>query len=357
MVNTIRWYPPYTTRPVPGPRFSAQASASLPRIGVNDFGQPRAPQTDTVSLRSQSQPERTRFAVIGDAGTGDAAQYKVSGQMSRWRERLPFSSVLVLGDNVYPCGEPNLFDERIRQPYQKLFQQGVRFYPVLGNHDVKAGFGDQQMKYWGVPPYYSVKLGKPGLDVEVFALDATVLLPGYYGGFQENPQVSAQKESAELRWLDQALASSTASMKVVMGHYPLYAIGSYAKPKRVLWQQSLERKLTPLLQKYQVDLYLGGHEHHYEKPLYLNGVFYALSGAGGKLDKPTKGLPEGNGLIKKNHFMLFEKTDAGLQYRTISADGDVFDFGLIPQRPKVRSSVVPSTPPSVPLPGSWAGIQ
>jgi len=41
-----------------------------------------------------------RFAVIGDAGRGDQAQYDTARQMSAWRERYPFEFVIMLGDNI-----------------------------------------------------------------------------------------------------------------------------------------------------------------------------------------------------------------------------------------------------------------
>jgi UDP-2,3-diacylglucosamine pyrophosphatase LpxH len=274
--------------------------------------------------------QRERFAVLGDAGTADAAQARIADQMFQWGRRLPFNQVLVLGDNVYPSGDPRLFEACIARPYQPLWRQGVRFYPVLGNHDVKAGFGDRQLAYWGVPAYYNFKVGPPGQDVEVFALDTTVMVPGYLGG-DVSPQNRKQAE-AQTAWLRQALAQSNASMKVVMGHYPLFSLGAAAKAKRLFWQQVLAQRLAPILEQYGVDVYLAGHEHQYEAPKKLNGVWYVVSGAGGKLDSPLKGLPEQAGLMKKNHFILFENTAAGLQYQVISDQGQVFDFGLIPRK-------------------------
>ncbi len=313
---------------------STQATASPTQTQTEgEHSGPLQTLTADLFFGGQNAPDgRNTFAVIGDSGTGDPAQSQVARQMMLWRQKLPFNTVLALGDNVYPAGEPSLFQGRIQEPYQSLLQAGVRFFPVLGNHDVKAGFGDQQLAYWGVPAHYNLKLGRPGQDVEIFALDTTVMVPGYYGGFQDDPAVSAQKEKTQRDWLENALASSTASMKIVMGHYPLFSKGANAKVKRLVWQHSLEQKLAPVLERYQVDLYLAGHEHHYEAPCYRNGVRYVVSGAAGKLDAPTKGVPEGNGVIKRNHFMLFENTATGLNYRVISEQGDLLDFGMVPRK-------------------------
>lgn len=273
-----------------------------------------------------------RFAVIGDAGTGDQGQYAVAGQLAHWQQMLPFNSVMVLGDNVYQNGEPALFQERIGRPYQDLIQRGVKFFPVLGNHDVKKGYGNWQLAYWGVPPFYNYKLGPKGSEVEFFAIDTNLLTPGMEGEGQDSPLVAQQKSAAQMRWLEQSLAQSTAAMKVVYGHHPLYSKGAAAKPLRAWQQNILAQKLDPLLQKYGVDLYMSGHEHHYEKPIQMNGVYYLVSGAAGKLDTPKRGSQEGNGLIKQLHFMLFEITPQGLSYGTISSKGQLLDCGLIPRK-------------------------
>lgn len=273
-----------------------------------------------------------RFAVIGDAGTGDQSQYAVARQLSLYQQYSPFNSVMVLGDNVYQNGEPALFQERIARPYQDLFQRGVRFFPVLGNHDVKRGFENWQLAYWGVPRFYNYKLGTPGSDVEFWALDTNLLTPGLKGDRQDNPWLKQQQANNELFWLKKSLASSTATMKVVYGHHPLYSRGAAAKPARAFQQQVLAQKLDPLFQKYGVDLYMAGHEHHYEKPVMTNGVYHLVSGAAGKLDTPYRGSQEGNGLIKQLHFMLFEMTPQGLVYQAISSEGKLLDRGNIPRK-------------------------
>jgi acid phosphatase len=311
---------------------SCRQAAFTSPLSVQPTKLPPAPSVSLLNFQAPTAIGRNRFVVIGDAGTGDKAQYDVARQMSLCRKVQPFASVLVLGDNVYPAGEPTSFYERLYQPYQDLFSQGVKFLPVLGNHDVKHGFGDLQLRYWGVPSCYNFKLGPPGADVEFFAIDTTILAPGVSGGNADNPFAAQQKAALQTAWLERALAQSTASMKVVFGHYPMYSRGAETKPGRAAVQQATRQWLAPLLTRYGVDVYMAGHEHHYERPVSINGVTYLVSGAGGKLDTLTRGGTEGNGLIKQNHFMLFEITPQGLQYRTISSQGILLDSGLIPRK-------------------------
>lgn len=135
-----------------------------------------------------------------------------------------------------------------------------------------------------------------------------------------------------MAWLEKSLAESKAPMKVVFGHYPMFSQAADGKPGRSEVQIMMEQQFAPLFQKYGVDLYMAGHEHHYERPVNVNGVHYLVSGAGGKLDTPSRGGIEGNGLIKQNHFMLFEIAPEGLKYQTISSQGQILDNGVIPRK-------------------------
>lgn len=325
---------PLAIHPAYAPAWTARPVATPPRRNNMPVVDP-----STICFNPHIGPEFTywpnpknapyRFAVMGDAGTGDISQYKIARQLSIWRRVMPFNSVMVLGDNVYQNGEPALFHDRITRPYQDLFQQGVKFFPVLGNHDIKQGYGNWQSVFWGVPPFYNFRLGPPGYEVEFWAIDTNMLLPGTNPTDLKNPFMAAQKAASQLAWLERTLAASNASMKIVYGHHPLYSIGAQSKAKRDAEQALLVRALAPLFSKYGVDMYMAGHEHHYEKPVPVNGTYHLVSGAAGKLDDASRGGPEGNGLLKRLHFMLFEITPQGLTYRTIGEQGYLLDCGNI----------------------------
>ncbi len=284
-----------------------------------------SPRADITGLK--------RFVVIGDAGSGTRRQLEIARQMEKYYEHTPFASVLVLGDNVYEVGCPSLFEERIEQPYQPLFEKGVRFYPVLGNHDVNRGYGDQQLAYWGVPScFYSFKLG----NVEFFALDTMILMPKYYGAYLHNLDLARERAEKQMRWLDQSLQQSRAEMKVVYGHYPLYTSGSHQAGAK-----GMRKILEPLLVKHQVDIYFAGHEHLYEQSKPIAGVRHFTSGAAGKRSRTYLpfALHPREKVIPKHHFMVFEITLEGLQYQVISRQGRVLDAGMVPKKAATRENV------------------
>ncbi|MBY0404101.1 MAG: metallophosphoesterase, partial [Cyanobacteria bacterium] len=162
-------------------------------------------------------PEMKRFAVLGDPGSGTQDQWDIAKQLKKEHAKQPFGSVLVMGDNVYEDGEPQLFEERLYKPYQSLYEKGVRFFPVLGNHDVRKGYGDMQLNYMGAPSFYSIPLHK---DLELFALDTTTFLPGYEECYDKDPALAQKKTEVQLQWLEKALSESKAKFKIVFGHYP-----------------------------------------------------------------------------------------------------------------------------------------
>jgi tartrate-resistant acid phosphatase type 5 len=286
-------------------------------------------------------PEMKRFAVLGDPGSGTKDQWAIAKQLKKEHAKQPFGSVLVMGDNVYEDGEPHLFEERLYKPYQSLYEKGVRFFPVLGNHDVRKGYGDMQLNYMGAPSFYSIALNK---DLELFALDTTTFLPGYEECYDKDPMLAQKKTEIQLQWLEKALSESKAKFKIVFGHYPLYSSGD--KSEKATWEKKLandaiakekmKKTLEPLLQKHQVDLYLSAHEHHYERSNPINGILHIITGAAGKLKdiaKPTNPDHSRATALKEFHFMVFELTDAGITFKAVNKKGKTIDNGLLTKQP------------------------
>jgi hypothetical protein len=315
------------TAPTPAP--SGPSPSYIDASGAKVF---QPPILSPAAIRLRNRPDAIRrFVVLGDAGTGEQPQYDIATAMGRTFAEKPFASALILGDNVYPNGEPDKFDQCIGRPYQPLRDAGVRFYPVLGNHDVHLSPGDAQLRYWSVPRFYSKRIG----NVEIFALDTTLFFPGYgKHGYVPDPNVTVKMAARELDWLNKALAASTARFKIVYGHYPLYSVTERSEPPGMRAQ--LRGLLEPLMARYGVDAYLAGHDHDYEKTRRLpDGVQHFVSGAAGRLNKVgTDGPlePPMEKVITQRHFMLFEERPEGLTYQVVSGEGQVLDGGLIPAK-------------------------
>src|SRR5262249_41873453 len=155
-------------------------------------------------------------------------------EMVAYHSEHPFDTVLMLGDNIYPTGNPKDLPRKFEQPYAELLKRGVNFYAVLGNHDVYKG-REAEINYppfhMGGQAYYSFIKGisdaAPRGLVEFFALDST------------------RFDDAQQQWLESALVNSKAIWKLVYTHHPLY---SSAKAHGS--DTNLRAKIESLLVKY-----------------------------------------------------------------------------------------------------------
>ena len=256
--------------------------------------------------------DKIRFAVIGDWGTGDQHQIGVANQMFAAHQRTPFDFVVSAGDNIYPNGSGRYFERNFERPFANLLKDRVKFYTVLGNHDVDSGRQDQcrySLFNMGGQNYYKIERGN-GL-AEFFMLDSND-----FGVIQT-------------AWLESSLRASKAKWKIAVFHHPIYS-----SAKRHGAATGLRARLEPLLTHYGVNIAVSGHDHIYERTKPQRGVQYFVSGAGGKVRRGD--VNRGSGLSAAsfdddNHFMVFEIGDNEASFQAISETGLVVDKGLVKQ--------------------------
>jgi 3',5'-cyclic AMP phosphodiesterase CpdA len=247
-----------------------------------------------------------RFVSVADTGTGAAGQYAVARAMTRYHQQNPYDLVILAGDNIYNNGEIEKIDSVFEKPYQALLQKGVKFQAVLGNHDVRTDNGDPQIGYSGfnMPGrYYTFRRG----DVQFIALDTN-------GNADWN---------AQLPWLEAELSGSNAPWKIVFGHHQIYSSGHYGLNKPFI------ENLTPLFQKYGVQLYINGHDHHYERSKPINGTTYLICGAGAGTRPVGKSEWTANS-AERLSFAAYEVYGDRIIVNGIGTDNQVFDRGIIP---------------------------
>ena len=205
-----------------------------------------------------------RFLAVADTGSGDANQRAVGQQMAAVHGRRKVDLVVLGGDNIYPSGNLALVEGTFRRPYAELIQARVPFHAVLGNHDIRTENGTPQVAYapFGMKGrFYTLKKG----PVEFFMLDTN-------GNADWQRQVS---------WLRTVLARSRAPWKVVVGHHPIYSSGFYGNDPH------LGAKLTGLMERHGVQLYINGHDHNYERSKPIDGITYLVVGGGGASLRPV----------------------------------------------------------------------
>jgi hypothetical protein len=253
-----------------------------------------------------------RFAVVGDTGRGDRAQYDTANEMTRWRERFDFSFVLMLGDNIYAAGTPENYAARFERPYKALLDAGVTFHAALGNHD-PPGQSNYPLFHMNGHRYYTFTKTDGALPiasdrVQFFALDTVTL------------------DQEQLLWLQRELGRSQAEWKICFYHHPLYTSGRYRTAAF-----RLRTRLEPIFLQYGVDVGLSGHEHFYERIVLRGGVQYFTSGAGGALRlRDISPSPwTAAGFDTDTHFMLLEISGDTLYFQAISRTGQTIDSGAL----------------------------
>jgi 3',5'-cyclic AMP phosphodiesterase CpdA len=247
-----------------------------------------------------------RFVSVADTGTGARGQYAVADAMNFYHQQNPYDLVVLAGDNIYNNGEIEKIGAVFERPYQALLKKGVKFQACLGNHDIRTDNGEPQIKYPGFnmqgKRYYTFRRNQ----VQFFALDT-------------NSNADWQKQ---LLWLEQELSRSKASWKVVFGHHPIYASGAYGTNSKFI------KIFTPLFQKYGVQLYINGHEHHYERTRAINGTTYLITG-GGAGTRPVGRSEWTEYSASSLSFAAYEVYPDRIEVNAIATDKRVFDKGVI----------------------------
>ncbi|WP_243302737.1 metallophosphoesterase [Geothrix oryzisoli] len=225
------------------------------------------------------KPGAHRMIVFGDAANGSKEQ----GAIAKAVAAAAPDAVFIVGDLVYGRGRASEYRTRFFPAYngeEVPLMRSVPFLGVPGNHDVPfKGLGDAAayFAYWSQPlngP--ALKAGDPGAAPAIPGLhDAVVAAAGPafprmasfsfdYGKVHWtvlDSNAYADWESPALRaWLEADLkAAQHATWRIVALHHPLF------QSSRSHMDDQWMRPLSPVLEKYGVDLVLAGHVHNYQR--------------------------------------------------------------------------------------------
>lgn len=263
-------------------------------------------------LGFETPSAKTRFAVVGDFGTGGSDEFAIAAGMLDAHHKSALDLVVAVGDNIYPNGSGRYFTKHFEEPFAGLLKERVKFYAVLGNHDVEEGRKDQvnyPLFNMGGSNYYSISRNN-GL-VDFFMLDSTDL------------------SMTQLGWLENSLRESRAIWKLAALHHPIYSSGKkHGSDVRV------RKQLEPLFTHYRVQAVFSGHDHVYERTKPQQGIQYFITGAGGKCrrgDIDMKSELRAASYDLDNSFMLIEADETEMSFQSINQAGEVVDSGVIKQ--------------------------
>jgi len=263
-----------------------------------------APGPPTATAAVPRGPVRSGLVAFGDSG-GGPGQPAVARAMERWAATHRVDALVTTGDNVYERGEPELFAAQLDQPYRTL-RRGRPLWATLGNHDVSAGHGAEQLRHLGLPDLPYAK-SLPGL--QLLFLDAN------------------RVDQAQASWLDARLSDPAPDLRAVVFHHPAWSCSVHDTSEQV------GRHWVPVLEDHRVALVLNGHDHNYQRFVSPGGVTYVVTGGGGRrlypLDGCASGSPERVAGQVRHHFTAVEVRDGSLAVTAVAADGAVLDRTVI----------------------------
>ena len=252
----------------------------------------------TWAYVAHDPPAAFHLAVAGDVGDSGSRIDATGAAVARIGAVEPYDALLLLGDNVYPTGNPANLPGTVFEPFADVLASGTALLAILGNHDVKEGWGDAQMEALGMSGRYWAEEHD---DVLIIGLDSNDVA-----------------DPEQLAFLEDSLASTSAGWKIVALHHPPYSAGYQGSSTNV------RAALSPLFEQYGVQLVLSAHDHDYQRSVPIGGVTYVVSGAGAGTRRTGDEAFTARS-YSWHHFLDIAITGDRLVLRAIGQDGSVFD--------------------------------
>jgi hypothetical protein len=245
---------------------------------------------------------RLLIAVAGDVGDSGDRLDRTAAALDALDGRHPYDVLLLLGDNVYPAGDPTGLERTVFAPFASVLRH-ARLLAILGNHDVADGVdGDAQVAALGLPGrWWAETYG----DVLVVGLDST--------------RIADDDQAA---FLEDALRASAARWKIVALHHPPYSAGYQGSSLRA------RARFGPVFERFGVQLVLSGHDHDYQRSEVIAGTTYVVSGAASGTRRTSSASFTATS-FSWHHFVEVAVFDDQIVLRAINQDGDVADEAVI----------------------------
>eukprot|EP01128_Nolandella_sp_AFSM9_P008510 TRINITY_DN521_c0_g1_i3.p1 TRINITY_DN521_c0_g1~~TRINITY_DN521_c0_g1_i3.p1 ORF type:complete len:398 (+),score=46.59 TRINITY_DN521_c0_g1_i3:39-1196(+) len=220
--------------------------------------------SESPAASSLDEENSMAFLILGDWGEPGTNVTTIAARS----ETENVSFVLTLGDNFYDNGVRSVEDPLWQQTFERVYNDSVfqvPWYICVGNHDVDGLANaqaqidySQQSTRWNLPSLYhstTVTLPDGETTLGIIILDTINLVE--------------RQDLEQVRWLQHTLASSSAEFLIVVGHTPIYSVGEHGSSAFLI------ANVLPLLQQYQVSVYLCGHNHGIQH-LTLGGSEHAV---------------------------------------------------------------------------------
>jgi hypothetical protein len=221
--------------------------------------------------------EKFRFWSLGDMYPG-VTQERVYEAFLKYNGANYTNFLMTVGDNTYNGGSDGGFQSNFFDVYQKgTFLRQSPLFMGIGNHDYG---GYPHVQDWPEMGYYQIfnlpakgELGGvPSGSEAYYSFDYGnvhfVSLDSFARGRDE--KLLTDPGSEQMAWLIKDLQNTKQRWKIVYFHHAPYTRGTYDSD---VWENLKQPRLvvTPILEKYGVDVVLSGHSHVYERSKPIKG--------------------------------------------------------------------------------------
>lgn len=291
--------------------------------------------------------KKTRFVAFGDNSMGQISDRATAYQA--YKATPDF--VMNTGDNVYASGLDNeyaryffpiynadLAGPRIGAPLLR----SVPFYSVMANHDINSSDAngplcdfDRYADGLGIYTNLHLPLNGPNPSqptpikgkedrVNEFKNAAGSRFPRManysfdYGDAHflclDSNKYIDPTDAALQKWIAEDLASTDAAWKIVVYHHPAFNVGNEH------YDEQHMRVLSPIFEKFGVDLVLSGHEHNYQRTRPLK--FVPTDESEAKAIGKGKRMVPGKFVVDRNYDGQKTTRPDGIIYLTTGAGGN-----------------------------------
>jgi hypothetical protein len=259
-----------------------------------------------VTAPGQGSTRPVYVWATGDCGFAGTIQTNVRDKYLNYMGGRHTDLWLLLGDNAYTNGLDAEYQGNFFNIYKSKLLRQTTVWPAPGNHEYANNASLQvshAISYYdifslpanaemgGVPSgtesWYSFNYG----NIHFVSLDSYGIDTVYRMSDTLGPQAT---------WLKNDLAANTQMWTIVYWHHPPYTMGSHNSDTETELVD-IRQKLIPLLDRYNVDLVLGGHSHTYERSRLMRGnygmensydpLLHAVSNSSGRYDGTTNSCP------------------------------------------------------------------
>ncbi len=291
-----------------------------------------SPQQQSSHPASQFDTEkyddRLNFFVVADGGrVGHYEQKNVARVMGEVTEAIEPEFIVSAGDTFHYMGVGSANDPIWQTNYEEIYthpELQVPWYPATGNHEYQGNVNalieyTKVSRRWMMPSrYYSEVINEQGTSIRLVIIDTPPLIDKYRTE-KKYSDAAEQDMDAQLAWIEKTLAENQEDWLIVVGHHPIYAHTS----KNISERTDMQKRVEPLLLKYNVDMYICGHIHSYQH-IRKEGtdMDYVVNGSAGqgRSVKPIEGTQFCSG---NEGFMVMSASAKDLESMYVDKNGEV----------------------------------